>query len=195
MALAPVVVAADGGANACVDAGVSPVAVIGDMDSIADATRAALSAARVIEVTEQESTDFDKAVTRIRAPFVVAVGFTGARLDHTLAVLSSLTKGVGPTTFVLGRGDVIFAAPRLLELDVTAGTRLSLYPLGPVTGRSEGLAWPIDGLTLGPLDRLGTSNRVTGPVTLEMDAPGCLVLMPRDVLASVVRALVPGAVP
>ena len=46
LSLAPHVVAADGGANMAVRAGLVPEAVIGDLDSVAAATRAALPAAR-----------------------------------------------------------------------------------------------------------------------------------------------------
>lgn len=190
--LAPIVVAADGGADACVAAGVSPVAVIGDMDSVGSAARAA-PGIRFIEITEQDSTDFDKALGRIRAPFVLAVGFTGGRLDHTLAVFSSLAKSMGPPTLVLGARDVIFAAPSRLSLNVPAGTRVSLFPLAEVRGRSEGLAWPIEGLTLSPMGRIGTSNVATGHVTLDFDGPGCLVLLPREQIGAAVRAIAPRA--
>lgn len=195
MALAPVLVAADGGADACVAAGVSPVAVIGDMDSVGADARNRLTDTAFIEVAEQDSTDFEKCLTRIVAPFTVAVGFTGARVDHTLAVLSTLPKGIGPATLVLGREDVIFAAPMRTSLDLDSGTRVSLFPMAPLTGRSEGLEWPIEGLALSPMGRIGTSNRATGPVTLEFDRPGCLVIMPRAALPAALRALVPDAAP
>jgi len=194
MALAPTLVAADGGADHCVATGISPVAVIGDMDSVG--VRDALPDTRFIEIAEQESTDFEKSLTRIRAPFILAVGFTGARLDHTLSVLSSLPKGIGPATLVLGRDDVIFAAPRHVTLDVEPGTRVSLYPLTQMTGRSKGLEWPIAGLELSPMGRISTSNRATGPVTLEFDTPGCLILMPRAALRVALAGLIgPDAVP
>ena len=45
MALAPTIVAADGGADFCLAAGVAPTRVIGDLDSLSVAARAALPAA------------------------------------------------------------------------------------------------------------------------------------------------------
>ena len=57
-------------------------------------------------------------------------------------------------------------------------------------GRSEGLEWPINGLELDPMARIGTSNRATGPLRLEADGPGLLVILPRARLADVVAALV-----
>jgi thiamine pyrophosphokinase len=50
----------------------------------------------------------------------------------------------------------------------------------PVTGQSEGLVWPIDGLHLTPGGQTSTSNRVTsGPVRLCANGPGLLVILPR----------------
>ena len=74
MALAPDLVAADGGANACFHEGVAPIAVIGDLDSILPEALAAFPNARTMKVAEQDSTDFEKCLSRIDAPFVAAVG-------------------------------------------------------------------------------------------------------------------------
>ncbi len=189
MALAPHLLAADGGANACIAAGVKPSAVIGDLDSITEATRAALPEARIIEYADQDIADFEKCLRLVEAPFVVATGFTDGRLDHTLAVLSVLVRRIGPPTLVLGDEDVAFAAPLRLVLDLPGGTRFSLFPMAPVTGRSKGLRWPIDGLTLDPLGRIGTSNMASGRVELDFDGPGCVTLVPRAHLSLAVAAL------
>ena len=186
---APYLVAADGGANYCVDAGFVPSAVIGDLDSLDTNLGDDLSESKLIRVDEQETTDFEKCLTRIDAPFILATGFTDGRIDHTLAVWSVLARRIGPPTLVLGRNDVVFATGSALHITLPLGSRLSLFPLFPMMGRSEGLEWPIDGLTLSPTGRIGTSNRVTGPVRLEFDAPGCLVITPREALAPALAAL------
>lgn len=189
MALAPVVIAADGGANVCFREGVSPVAVIGDFDSILAEARNAFSDARFIKISEQDSTDFEKALTRIDAPFVLAVGFTGKRLDHMLAVLSVMAQQVGPPVVLVGSEDVTIWAKGRMSLDLAAGTRISLFPLAKVWGRSTGLRWNIDDLTLDPLGQISTSNEATGPATLDLDAPGCAVILPRSALATVMTAV------
>lgn len=188
--IAPTLIAADGGANFCVMAGFDPVAVIGDFDSFEGGAAEVLNGARLIRIEEQETTDFEKCLTRIAAPFIVATGFTAGRLDHTMAVWSVLARRLGPPTVVLGDEDIVFAAPATLKLDLPHDTRLSLFPMMPITGRSSGLEWPINGLTLSPVGRLGTSNRVTGPVHLEFDVPGCLVITPRAALAAALDALI-----
>lgn len=187
--IAPTLIAADGGANFCTAAGLTPEAVIGDFDSLKTDGTGRLEGARLIRIDEQETTDFEKCLTRIDAPFIVATGFTAGRLDHTMAVWSVLARRLGPPTVVLADEDIVFAASEMLDMTLPVGTRLSLFPMVPVTGRSSGLAWPIQGLTLSPVGRLGTSNRVTGPVRLEFDAPGCLVITPRAALAAALEAL------
>ena len=189
MALAPHLVAADGGANSCIAADAEPCAVIGDLDSITNETRAALPKARILEYADQDITDFEKCLRLIDAPFVIATGFTDGRLDHTLAVLSVLARCIGPPTLVLGNEDVAFAAPRQLVLDLPVGTRFSLFPMTPVEGSSTGLRWPIDGLTLDPLGRLGTSNQASGRVELDFDSPGCITLIPKAHLSLAIAAL------
>ena len=62
-------------------------------------------------------------------------------------------------------------------------------PLTPVTGRSQGLEWPIDGLDFAPGGRTGTSNRALGPVTLEIDGPDMLLILPRRLMAPLAAQL------
>ena len=54
-----------------------PQAVIGDFDSLSDLGRAAIPATRQHVIPEQDTTDFDKALRSIRAPFVLGLGFSG----------------------------------------------------------------------------------------------------------------------
>ena len=178
---APVVVAADGGADRCL--------ANGDMDSISDAARLAVGAERLHEIPEQDTTDFDKALRSLDCPFVIALGFIGARVDHGLAVLTTLVRQQRPCV-LLGPHDVVFHAPARLRLALRRGDRFSLYPLAKVTGSSTGLDWPINGLDFAPDHRVGTSNRVsTGPVSLDLSGPGMLCILPRARLDQALEAL------
>lgn len=181
-------VAADGGARACLRAGLMPDAVIGDFDSLTPADRAAIPPERLHRMAEQETTDFDKALRSIRAPLVLAIGFAGARLDHGLAVMNVLVRRPEPC-IVIGPRDVAFHLAGPVTLALRAGDRISLFPMAQVTGRSQGLRWPIDGLRLAPDGMTGTSNRATGPVTLSPDGPGLLAILPRARLPSAIAAL------
>lgn len=188
---APCLVAADGGADRLLALGAPPEAVIGDLDSISAGARAALGA-RVHHIPEQDSTDFDKALRHIRAPFILGLGFMGARADHGLAALSGLVRAAHQTCILLGPRDLIFLAPLDLRLNLRRGTRLSLFPMGAVRGASLGLRWPIDGLDFAPDGVIGTSNQVEGPVHLQFDAPKMLVILPVSQLAAVLQACVRG---
>lgn len=174
--LAPRLVAADGGWDRAMALGHRPEAVVGDLDSISPAGRAG-----AIHDPDQDTTDFQKALARIAAPFVIGVGFLGGRMDHALAALSALPERV----ILLGEDDLAFRPPADLRLDLAAGTRVSLFPLGPAKGESTGLEWPLTGLRFAPDARLGTSNRATGLVHLRLSGPW-IVLLPPDCLAEVV---------
>lgn len=185
---APVLVAADGGADRALALGQMPDAVIGDMDSLSGEARALLGA-RVHEIAEQNSTDFDKSLRSIAAPFVLALGCLGGRVDHELAVLSVLVQRNTRPVLLIGREDVIFAAPPRLCLALRPGDRVSLFAMRAVTGQSEGLRWPIAGLTFAPDGRGGTSNQALGPVQLETHVPGLLVILPRARLNVALKGL------
>lgn len=186
---APDLVAADGGANFAKKAGLQPLAVMGDFDSLREDVRASLPETRFIHVAEQNSTDFEKCLTLVRSPFILATGFTSARVDHTLAALSALSAFRDCPVILLGPSDVVFAAPTRLSLNLPLASRLSLFPMRQLRGTSKGLKWPIDGLTLEPGGQIGTSNQVDGPVELEFDQAGCLVILPRDALEIVIQSL------
>jgi thiamine pyrophosphokinase len=188
LALAPVLVAADGGADTALGQGLSPRAVIGDMDSLSPEASTAF-ADRLHRVAEQDSTDFDKALTRIAAPVVLALGFTGGRLDHELAALHSLVLRADRPCLLLGPETLAFHAPPAIALPLGPGTLVSLFPFAEVAVASTGLVWPTDHLRFGPATRIGTSNAASGPVTLRPSAPGMLVILPRATLPEALAAL------
>ena len=184
---APEVVAADSGADVALSCNIIPDAVVGDLDSVSADARAAIPADRLHRIGEQDSTDFEKCLRSIDAPAILCAGFFGDRLDHQLAVLSVLAR-YDARHMLVGPVDVVFAAPRRLALDLPFGTRFSLFPMRQVAGRSRGLRWPIDGIDFTPDGRIGTSNEVAGPVELETDGPGLLVILPRSAFAQVLEA-------
>lgn len=187
--LAPSLVAADGGAKRAIELGHIPDAVIGDFDSIPHDIAKSIPNDRLHRIAEQDSTDFEKCLTRIAAPLCLAVGFLGRRVDHELAVLNTLVRHGDRRCLLIGARDLIFAAGQSLDLNLPLGSRLSLFPMAAVTGKSEGLRWPITGIDFSPDGRIGTSNEVTGPLHLEFDRPGMLVILPRVALAALMPAL------
>lgn len=189
LAIAPILVAADGGANRALDLGHKPVAVIGDLDSL-DRDRAAVAGVPVHGIDDQDTTDLDKALAAIVAPGVIALGVLGPRIDHGLATLSTLARVRNMPVIALGGDDAAFHLGGAVAFDCAPGTRVSLFPLAPVRVRATGLEWPLDDLLLDPLARIGTSNRAKAPrVTLQADRPGLIVVVPRALVAELAAAV------
>jgi len=187
--LAPLVVAADGGADTALDAGLSPRAVIGDFDSITATARARLPGDILHTIDDQDTTDFEKCLARVEAPLIIGLGFTGDRLDHHMAACNALVRHPERRCLLLGAHDLMFLCPPVLSLPLEPGCRVSLFPMGAVEGASDGLEWPIGGLNFAPDGRIGTSNRTTGPLSLSVTAPKMLVTLPALTLETVARAL------
>lgn len=192
LTIAPFLAAADGGADRALALGHQPQAVIGDFDSLSPAALAAIPPERQFRIEEQETTDFEKCLGLIRAPFILGLGFTGPRLDHALAVWNALVRRPQVHCLILGQRDLAFAAPPRLALPLAPGTRLSLFPMAPVRAEGSGLRWPVGGIGFAPDGRIGTSNEATGPVSLAFSGPGMLVILPRDCLGLAVAALTQG---
>jgi len=194
LALAPHLIAADGGADALAALGHAPEAVVGDMDSLRDPDGwAARPGTRLVRLAEQDTTDFEKCLYATVAPLHLAVGFTGGRADHFLAVLHAMLARPAARVVLLDGAEAMALIPpgRALRLPVGTGTRVSLFPLAETTGTlSEGLAWPVTGLTLAPGRRIGTSNRAVAPeVAIGFDRAGALVMLPAAGLGALARAL------
>ncbi len=187
--LAPDLVAADGGANRALELGHMPDAVIGDFDSVADAARLTIPQDRQFVISEQETTDFEKCLDHVDAPGFLAVGFLGQRVDHELAALNAIAARPEKRVILIGAHDIIFVAPPSLAMTLPEGSRFSLVPMGPVRGTSQGLQWPLEGIEFTPTGRIGTSNRVTGPVRVAFEGAPMLVILPIEALDQAILAV------
>lgn len=173
-------VGADGGGDAIGEAGLLPAAIIGDLDSLED--RAGWeSRTRVLHIPEQETTDFQKALYSTSAPLTLALGMTGKRLDHTLSALNAMLKFAPERHLLLvDEVDVALAVVGPFSFNAGKGERVSIYPLAEVSfAHSEQLLYPLDGLTLAPGGRLGTSNEGLGgwvKIVPNDNAPWLLIL-------------------
>jgi thiamine pyrophosphokinase len=103
--------------------------------------------------------------------------------------MNALVKHAAQAVVLVGGDDLCFLCPPELALDLAPGTRVSLFPMGPVQGASEGLRWPIAGLAFSPDARIGTSNLALGPVRLAFDAPRMLLILPEALLGQVALRL------
>lgn len=188
------VIAADGGGDVCAAAGIIPDAIIGDMDSLENVTDWE-GRTRLIRLDEQQTTDFEKCLYAARAPVMVAVGMTGGRFDHTLAALDACARYAIRNPIILAdETDLALAVHGRMSMHLAAGERISVHPLLPITfSASRGLKYPLDGLTLAPGVRTGTSNNaIDGPVEIiPADETPWLMILARAHLLELVRKLMP----
>lgn len=182
------VVCADGGADLALREGLTPAAVIGDLDSISDAARAAFQAV-LHHIPEQNSTDFDKVLRHVDAPLILGVGFLGDRLDHTLAALHVLLKYRERPVVLIGDHDIVFICPPKIELNLPVGVRISLMPLTDARVDTQGLRWDVKDGAMSMHDFIGSSNEVAHtPVTIHAMG-GLAILTPPETLGAVIAAL------
>jgi thiamine pyrophosphokinase len=144
------VVAADGGANICLQYGVKPKAVIGDLDSIEETSKAQIDEDSIHFVSSQDDTDFEKSLKRINAPLILGVGFLGDRVDHQMAVQTALVKHYNKKILLIGSHDIVFLTPPEFSVTLENDCRVSLYPMAECTVVSKGLKWKTEDIVFSP---------------------------------------------
>lgn len=192
LALAPELVAADGGAETLVALGTAPQVIIGDMDSTSDLDGwRARTDVEVLHLEEQETTDLEKCLYSIAAPFFIGVGFLGRRFDHSLAALHALARWNARPALLLAEEEVAFLCPPNWRVRLDPGARVSLFPLAPVRALgSSGLEWPLDGPIFAPGARIGTSNvAAANEVASRFSARAMVCLLERRYLGAALDSL------
>ena len=157
LALTEDLVAADGGAN-FLPTHVVPKYILGDLDSVEVPEKWVGKGSKLIRVREQDSTDFDKCISAIKSKKVIALGFMDQRLDHFLAVCSSLVKHKR-LIFLVGKRDIIFHLPNEFSLKLPINSRVSLFPFKEIKMvEAVGLKYPVEDIIFSPVGTIGTSN-------------------------------------
>lgn len=165
-------VAANGGTHNALSLGYRPALVVGDLDSVDEATRQQLAAEGCRFETapvRKDETDLELALRYVVQRGVTRIwilGALGGRLDQTLANILLLTLPLleGVETHIVEGHQTAWLARGETGVQGAAGDTLSLIPLGGdargVT--TDGLDYPLTGddLPLGP--SRGVSNVMTG---------------------------------
>lgn len=159
------VVCCDGAAKKFVEAFHRlPDAVVGDGDSLDAAMRRRLGA-RFHRVREQQTNDLEKAFRFClarHAEFVVVLGATGRREDHTLGNIFRLLDFARrlPSGVVMATETGLFWPVRgTRTFDSACGMAVSVFaPHSGTRVKSTGLQWPLAGVKLEDL-WTGTLNR------------------------------------
>ncbi len=181
-------VAADGGADTALAAGLHPLAVIGDLDSISPDARKAFSAV-LCPVDDPDTTDFEKVLQRIKAPLFLAAGFLGGRLDHTLSVLNTLARYPEQPVILLSEDDVVVLLTTPTRLSLNIGDRIAVLPLDHAVVRTTGLRWELEDMAMHPAGKISSSNEVAArAVTITPRGP-VLLTLPLSALDAVIDAV------
>ncbi len=164
LAAAERVVCLDGAADAYyAHTGRLPDVVVGDGDSVSEQLRNQLGT-RFVQEAEQDTNDLCKAVRYLKrqgAAEAVVLGATGKREDHTLGNifhlpdLSEMLKLTMVTDFgtfyvpaaVDADANTDTAAFRRFEMEVEAGTQISVFNINAKGLCAKGLRWPLSDFT------------------------------------------------
>jgi thiamine pyrophosphokinase len=177
-------VAADGGANRLYELRQQGLdVIIGDLDSLKPAARDFYTGleqpAEVIHIADQESTDFAKAISYIRASRaeaidIVAVGSLGGRVDQGVSQLHHLylfQEGPGYTAgrvfLVTSQSITFLLKPGKHQIQVRDGgddvfaKYVGILPIGePSVITTSGLEWDVEDWPTQFGGRMSTSNHI-----------------------------------
>lgn len=166
---AAVFVCADGGANTARAMGLTPDAIVGDLDSVTRETLAHFSDVPVVRDTDLERTDTEKAIEYVLSlgpqEEITLLSASAGRLDHLLANISLLRKFSARTTLVLLDDHArSWIAARDVELDLPLGTTVSFFAVGgPAEGvTTENFRFPLTEVTMALGGRDSLSNVTIG---------------------------------
>lgn len=141
------VIAVDGGLNHCVEMGIVPDLLVGDLDSVSKEILARFPDLPTRRFpTEKDETDLELALQGLFTPDVAKVTVYGAlekRVDHTLANLNLISRYPGKV-FLENERELLFALNGSMEIPCHVGQTVSFMALGATEGIStEGLKWEL----------------------------------------------------
>lgn len=173
------IVAVDRGLDALLSAGLSCDVYVGDADTVSDAGRALVDAAKDFEVERhnpyKDYTDLALALDTIRRRWpnveVVATCATGGRPDMALSVLGLLSNYKDAPVWICEDETTarILHAGESWTIQGAEGNTFSIIAIAPNTEISEhGLEWELDHTSLGLLADTGISNIVRGTAKIQV---------------------------
>lgn len=158
------VVAADSGLIAAEAADYRVDWIVGDMDSLDDLSRLeSYPEERIIRhPREKDYTDTELALELLwdkGCTDLSLVGGGGGRTDHILAIAALFDRPKSPDRW-LTAGEDIRLVKNAVHIITEEDSLVSLFPVGsgPWKAESQGLKWPLDGLTW-QRGSIGISNR------------------------------------
>ena len=179
---AETLIACDGAWRTAIELGRRPDAIVGDGDSLGDGGREEIARLGVplVECGEQDTNDLCKAFRHAVRTCggdgrIAILGATGLREDHTIGNVFHLVDFAAAQDVAMVTDHGVFepVMPPGRSWSVShEGCAVSVFAPFPETRMtSEGLRWPLDGVTFDSLWR-GTLNRADGDsFTIRTDRP------------------------
>lgn len=185
------IVAVDRGLDALLDAGLSCNVYVGDADTVSDAGRALVDAAKDFEVERhnpyKDYTDLALALDAIRRRWpgaeLYATCTTGGRPDMALSVLSLLAGYTDAPVWIAEDKVVarILHAGESWTIEGSEGKTFSIIAIAPNTEISEhGLEWELDHSPLGLLADTGISNVVRKTAKIQVHTGTAIAYLLRE---------------
>jgi thiamine pyrophosphokinase len=167
------IIAADGGAHHCLQHGIQPHTVIGDLDSLTanDLNKLEAIGARVISYpTRKDYTDLELALEyaiQQKPSEILILGGLGGRWDQTIAnILLAATQSATKVHLVDADQEFHFLkSTKTIEIHGSPGDIVSLIPLGgdAIGISTQGLEYPLKQETLHFGSTRGISNVLLDP--------------------------------
>ena len=186
-ATARIIVCADSGAKHARLLDLNVDVIVGDLDSISKETLEYYRerGSEIVQMAEQESDDFEKALRYLNGRFkgyVRILGISGNRTDHMLTNFSVMLRYSDSFESLVAYDDsaehqFLTAKRNNCSITCPVGTTISLTPFGEAIGvTTQNLRYPLisEDLRLG--EREGLSNVATGtPITITIVSGALLV--------------------
>lgn len=144
------VVCCDGAAEALINHGIIPDAIVGDMDSLPEKLKAKY-ASIIHKDTCQETNDLTKAfryALELKPSKIVILGASGLREDHTIgniSLLSMYSQMSDVAVEMWTNTGVFYPVGEDKTYNVAKGSQVSVFALdNHVRVKSEGLKYPLD---------------------------------------------------
>ena len=176
------IIAADGGADRLLEYEILPDKVIGDLDSISEKTATKLEDWLILN-KDIQNTDLEKAVdyaTERGAKEILIVGWSGGRIDHTMAALG---LAFNPKVELI---DEKFTVKAISDLEIIVGeenTLFSLIAIPEARVSIKGAKWNLQHEKL-KMGGRGIHNEIgsSGKVTIERHSGNLLLIKGNFVL-------------
>ncbi|MRN54550.1 thiamine diphosphokinase [Paenibacillus monticola] len=186
------IIGADRGALFLITHGYTPDISVGDFDSIPPGTFEEIQSGSRETITcdavNKDLTDSEMALDlalNTQPEFILMLGVTGTRIDHTLASIQMMTRALQRqvSCSVMDSHNYVTLTGSQALVEERGYTYVSLLPLTPeVTGITlQGFQYPLTDATLKLGQSLGVSNKLAAPVgTVTIESGLLLIIQSKD---------------